>query len=464
MGGNELFSPLGIGFIVFLIAALAIDFGLLRKNGTHVVPVKEAAAWTLVWIVLAIIFGVAMQIYWGDATKTTEYFVGYLVEKSLSVDNIFVFTIIFAALKTPKKLQQLALMWGILLALVLRGIMILIGAALIERFEWIIWVFGGFLLLTGVQMLRSGGHASEGEPSAVKLARRFIHVNNDYNEERFWIVKAGRRVFTPIFLTIAVIGIIDLVFAVDSIPAIFGITLDPFIVFTIIFAALKTPKKLQQLALMWGILLALVLRGIMILIGAALIERFEWIIWVFGGFLLLTGVQMLRSGGHASEGEPSAVKLARRFIHVNNDYNEERFWIVKAGRRVFTPIFLTIAVIGIIDLVFAVDSIPAIFGITLDPFIVFTSNAFAILGLRNLYFLLADAKDRFHYLSVGLAFVLMWIGVKMILPAINHDWKVPPLVSLVIVLSILTLSIVASLLRTKRVARKASRPARARKR
>ena len=135
MGGNELFSPLGIGFGVFLIAALAIDFGLLRKNGTHVVPVKEAAAWTLVWIVLAIIFGIAMQFYWGDGTKTTEYFVGYLVEKSLSVDNIFVFTLIFAALKTPKKLQQLALMWGILLALLLRGIMILIGAALIERFE-----------------------------------------------------------------------------------------------------------------------------------------------------------------------------------------------------------------------------------------------------------------------------------------------------------------------------------------
>jgi tellurite resistance protein TerC len=324
MGGNELFSPLGIGFCVFIIGALAIDFGLLRRKGTHVVPVKEAAIWTLVWIVLAIGFGALMQWIWQDGTKTTEYFVGYLVEKSLSVDNIFVFTIIFAALKTPKKLQQLALMWGILLALVLRGIMILIGAALIERFEWIIWVFGGFLLFTGFQMLRSGGHASEGEPSAVKLARRFIHVNNDYNEERFWIVKAGRRVFTPIFLTIAVIGIIDLVFAVDSIPAIFGITL--------------------------------------------------------------------------------------------------------------------------------------------DPFIVFTSNAFAILGLRNLYFLLADAKDRFRYLSVGLAFVLMWIGVKMILPAINHDWKVPPLVSLVIVLSILTVSIVASLLRTKRVARKASRPARSRKR
>ena len=323
MGGSELFSPLGLGFAIFLVVALAIDFGLLRKNGTHVVPVKEAAAWTLVWIVLAILFGFAMQIYWNDATKTTEYFVGYIVEKSLSVDNIFVFRLIFAALKTPKKLQQLALMWGILLALLLRGIMILIGAALIERFEWILWFFGAFLLFTGVQMLRSGEHANEDEPSAIKLARRFIHVNKDFNEERFWVIKAGRRVFTPIFLTIAVIGIIVLVFAVDSIPAIFGITS--------------------------------------------------------------------------------------------------------------------------------------------DPFIVFTSNAFAILGLRNLYFLLADEKDRFHYLSAGLGFVLMWIGVKMILPAIDHDWKVPPLVSLVIVISILTISIVASLLRTRRVARKAPRATKARR-
>jgi len=325
MGGNELFSPLGLGFGIFLVAALAIDFRLLRKNGTHVVPVKEAAAWTLVWIVLAIVFGVA--IYWYsdfNATVTTEYFVGYLVEKSLSVDNIFVFTIIFAALKTPKKLQQLALMWGILLALLLRGIMILVGAALIERFEWIIWFFGGFLLLTGVQMLRGGGHANESESSAVKLARRFIRVNNDNNEERFWIFKSGRRVFTPIFLTIAVIGIIDLVFAVDSIPAIFGITL--------------------------------------------------------------------------------------------------------------------------------------------DPFIVFTSNAFAILGLRNLYFLIADAKDRFRYLSAGLAFVLMWIGVKMILPAINHDWKVPPLVSLVVVVSILTLSIIVPWMIDKFKTRVARRSVRSRKR
>ena len=121
--------------------------------------------------------------------------------------------------------------------------------------------------------------------------------------------------------------------------------------------------------------------------------------------------------------------------------------VTVGGVKKFTPIFLTIAVIGIIDLVFAVDSIPAIFGITLDPFIVFTSNAFAILGLRNMYFLLANARDRFHYLSTGLALVLMWIGVKMILPAINHDWKVPPLLSLFVVIGILGVAIGASLAR-----------------
>ena len=135
------------------------------------------------------------------------------------------------------------------------------------------------------------------------------------------------------------------------------------------------------------------------------------------------------------------------FRSVTDDYNEERFRVVVNGVKKFTPIFLTIAVIGIIDLVFAVDSIPAIFGITLDPFIVFTSNAFAILGLRNMYFLLANARDRFHYLSTGLALVLMWIGVKMILPAINHDWKVPPLLSLFVVIGILGVAIGASLAR-----------------
>ena len=201
-------------------------------------------------------------------------------------------------------------------------------------------------------------------------------------------------------------------------------------------------------------MIALILRGIMILIGAALIEQFEWIIWVFGAFLLYTGYAMLRKNSDVTpfkqESEPTVIRFAKRFIRVTDDYDEERFRVSVGGVRKFTPIFLTIVVIGIIDLIFAVDSIPAIFGITLDPFIVFTSNAFAILGLRNMYFLLANARDQFHYLGTGLAFVLMWIGIKMILPAINHDWKIPPLISLVVVIGILTVSIVASVFYTRR--------------
>ena len=224
---------------------------------------------------LAILFGIGMQIYWQDGTKTTEYFVGYLVEKSLSVDNIFVFTIIFASLKTPKKLQQLALMWGILIALILRGIMILVGAALIQQFEWIIWLFGVFLFYTGVVMLRSGGHVGEGEPSAIRIARRFIHVTNDYDEERFRVTVGGVKKFTPIFLTIVVIGIIDLIFAVDSIPAIFAITLDPFIVLTSnVFAILGLRAMYFMLAdladrfhlLKYGLAFILVFIGIKMLL------------------------------------------------------------------------------------------------------------------------------------------------------------------------------------------------------
>ena len=311
---QELFSPLGLGFVAFIVVALAADFGLLARNGTHEVPFKEAAIWSAVWIALAILFGILFQIVEQDPVKTTEYFIGYLVEKSLSVDNIFVFTIIFASLKTPKRLQQKALMWGIMISLVLRLVMIILGTALISQFE--------------------------------------------------------------------------------------------------------------------GVLL------------------------VFGAFLVFTGIQMLRSGGHAGEGEPGVVRLARRFIHVSDDYQEEAFRVRRGNKMVYTPIFHTIAVIGLVDLVFAVDSIPAIFGITLDPFIVFTSNAFAILGLRNLYFLLANAKERFHYLGTGLAFVLMFIGVKMSVVVIDHSIKVPPLVSLGVVMGILVVSIVASLLRPQEPAKK----------
>jgi len=233
----------------------------------------------------------------------------------------------------------------------------------------------------------------------------------------------------------------------------YSLSIDNVFVFTMIFAALKTPKRLQQKALIFGIIMSLVMRFGMILVGAALVERFEVVLYGFGVFLLFTGIQMLLSGGYMmGDGEPSAIRLARRFVHVSSDYDSDQFRVRHGNKLKWTPLFLAIVVIGIIDLIFAVDSIPAIFGITKDPFVVFTSNAFAILGLRSLYFLLADAKDRFHYLSSGLAIVLIFIGAKMAVPIVHAlisevDVHIDPTVSLGVVVLILGGSIVFSLLR-----------------
>lgn len=232
----------------------------------------------------------------------------------------------------------------------------------------------------------------------------------------------------------------------------YSLSIDNVFVFTMVFAALKTPKRLQQKALIFGIIMSLFMRFGMILVGAALVERFEVVLYGFGVFLLITGIQMLRGGGHMGEGEPGAIKFARRFVHVSTDFESDKLRVRHGSKLMWTPLFLAIVVIGIIDLVFAVDSIPAIFGITKDPFVVFTSNAFAILGLRSLYFLLADAKDRFHYLSTGLAIVLIFIGSKMALPIVHAfvpsiDLHIDPVVSLVVVVGILGGSIGFSLAR-----------------
>jgi tellurite resistance protein TerC len=230
----------------------------------------------------------------------------------------------------------------------------------------------------------------------------------------------------------------------------YSLSIDNVFVFTMIFAALKTPKRLQQKALIFGIIMSLIMRFGMILVGSALVERFEVVLYGFGVFLLFTGIQMLRSGGHVmGDGEPGAVRFARRFVHVSTDFDSDQFRVRHGNKLMWTPLFLAIVVIGIIDLIFAVDSIPAIFGITKDPFVVFTSNAFAILGLRSLYFLLADAKDRFHYLSSGLALVLIFIGAKMALPIVHAlvpaiDVHIDPTMSLGIVVLILGGSVALS--------------------
>ena len=285
----------------------------------------------------------------------------------------------------------------------------------------------------------------------------------------FWLKSKGSHVvapsealkFTAMWIVFAVLFGIGVAIKLNIETALtfftgylveYSLSIDNVFVFTMVFAALKTPKKLQQKALIYGIIISLILRFAMILVGTALVERFEVVLYGFGIFLLITGLQMLRGGGHMSDAEPGAIRFAKRFIHVSQDYESERFRVAHEGIKKWTPLFLAIVVIGLIDLVFAVDSIPAIFGITKDPFVVFTSNAFAILGLRSLYFLLADAKDRFHYLTQGLALVLIFIGGKMAIPIVHAlipsiDVHINPLVSLGVVVTILGGSIALSMAR-----------------
>lgn len=292
---------LWIFFNLFVLAMLAIDLGIFHRQA-HKVSLREALAWSLVWISLALVFNIGVYYYWG-AEKALEFLAGYLIEKSLSVDNIFVFLMIFSYFAVPDVYQHRVLFWGILGALIMRAIFIALGAALLTRFHWTIYVFGAFLVFTGIRMLFAGEEK--------------IHPDRN-----------------------------------------------------------------------------------------------------------------------------PAVRLLRRMMHVTNEYHGQRFF-VRIDQKLFaTPLLLVITVVETTDLLFAVDSIPAIFAITSDPFIVYTSNVFAILGLRALYFLLAGIMDLFRYLKIGLSLVLIFVGMKMILTDV---YEIPIYVSLAVVAGILALSIAASL-------------------
>jgi tellurite resistance protein TerC len=298
------------GFFGFVIVATAVDLKVLSGRGETRVSVKEALGWTVVWIALSLTF--AGWLWWhlsGEAgpeiarSKTLEFLTGYLIEKSLSVDNIFVFLMLFTYFAVPPELQRRTLVYGVLGAIALRIVMIMIGAWLIAHFHWIIYVFGLFLLVTGAKMLFFAGHQPDME---------------------------------------------------------------------------KNP------ALHW-------MRG---------------------------------------------------HLPVTQGFEGERFWVLRDGVRTYTPLFLVLVMIALTDIVFAVDSIPAIFAITGDPFIVMTSNIFAVLGLRALYFVLADMADRFHLLSYGLALVLIFIGGKMLLIDV---FKIPVFLALGVVVALIATSIAASL-------------------
>ena len=299
-------SPaLWAGFIAFVLAMLALDLGVFHRK-SHAVSLKEAAVWSGVWISLAAVFN--GLIYWMfGPTLGLEFTTGYLIEKALSVDNIFVILVLFTYFRVPSEYQHRVLFWGILGALVMRAIFVFAGAALLSKFHWMIYVFGALLVVTGFKMLRSGDE----------------QVDPDKN---------------PL------------------------------------------------------------------------------------------------------------IRLVRRVLPLTPEFHGEKFFVRDGVKWVGTPLFLCLVAVEFTDLIFAVDSIPAIFAVTRDPFIVFTSNIFAILGLRSLFFLLAGVMDRFVYLKIGLAMVLLFVGTKMVI----MDWyKIPVALSLGIVGLILTTSIVASLFKTR---------------
>ena len=270
-------------FVAIVLVALFIDFVVLKKQGAHEVGVKEALNWSLIWIALSFLFN---GLFWWAIkdttgslelanTKSLEFLTGYLIEKSLAVDNIFVFLMIFTYFAVPAHFQKRVLMIGIIGAIVLRTVMILVGGWLLQQFHWILYVFGAFLILTGVKMWWAAGQ----EPSlddnpALKLLRKLLPVSKNYDGEKFWVRQNGVRYFTPLFVVMVMIGITDVVFAVDSIPAIFAITEDPFIVMTSnIFAILG-------------------LRAMYFLL-ADLKDRFHLLTYGLGVILVFVGTKML---------------------------------------------------------------------------------------------------------------------------------------------------------------------------
>jgi tellurite resistance protein TerC len=310
---------LWIGFNLFVLLMLALDLGVFHRKA-HVVSIKEATIWSVVWISLALLFNLGLYFFWRQISPASEYsnseaalafFTGYLIEKSLSVDNIFVFVLIFTFFRVPAAYQHRVLFWGIIGALLMRGTLIAVGATLLREFHWIIYVFGAFLIFTGIRMA--------------------LHRNEEMHLEQ-----------NPL------------------------------------------------------------------------------------------------------------IKFVRRIMPVTETYEDDKFFLRRAGKLMATPLFLVLLLVESTDLVFAVDSIPAIFAVTDDPFIVYTSNVFAILGLRSLYFLLAGVVDKFYYLKLGLSVVLVFVGTKMVMVDL---YKIPVVVSLGVIASILAISVVASLWRAQRLLR-----------
>jgi tellurite resistance protein TerC len=268
---------LWIGFTVFVLAMLALDLGVFHRKA-HSVKIREALIWSAVWIGLALCFNMGVY-FWFGPERALEFLTGYLIEKALSVDNLFVFLVLFSYFAVPAQLQHRVLFWGIAGALVMRAGFIIAGAALLQMFHWVIYIFGAFLVFTGIKLLaaRKGGDIHPERNLVLRIFRRFVPSVPNYREARFTVKEAGRRYATPLLIVLVVIEATDVVFAVDSIPAIFAITTDPFIVFTSnIFAILG-------------------LRALYFLL-AGMIVKFRYLKVGLGMVLAFVGTKMLLSG------------------------------------------------------------------------------------------------------------------------------------------------------------------------
>jgi tellurite resistance protein TerC len=262
-----------IGFIGFVLVMLSIDLGVFHRT-PHVVRPKEAAIWTAVWVALALAFAGGLHLLYGHHVSL-RFLAGYVIEESLSVDNIFVMVLIFEYFRVPKICQHRVLFYGILGALVMRGLFIGIGAALIATFHWILYIFGALLVFTGVRMAIKGDDEFNGDDNAiVKAVRRLVPLSKDFHGKHFFTVENSRRVATPLLLVLVLVEFTDLIFAIDSIPATFGVTTNPFLVFTSnIFAILG-------------------LRSLYFLL-AAVVDRFYLLKYALALILTFVGVKML---------------------------------------------------------------------------------------------------------------------------------------------------------------------------
>ena len=246
----------------------------------------------------------------------------------------------------------------------------------------------------------------------------------------------------------------------------YSLSVDNLFIFLIIMASFNVPREYQQQALLVGIVLALIFRGIFIALGAVAINQFSWIFYIFGAFLVYTAVNLVRDTEHDDDADNAVVRFARSHLSFCEKWDGLRLWIKEDGKRLMTPMFLVIVALGTTDLLFALDSIPAIYGLTSEPYLVFTANVFALMGLRQLYFLLGDLLKRLVYLSQGLAFILFFIGVKLVLHALHENElpfinggehvnvpEIPTLLSLGVIVVTLVITTVASLMKTRVLAK-----------